>query len=319
MTNSKKILAPVIFMICGVLLFWRVSSHTEDVAQQNAEKFYATLQVGAAFDRAAFEQRIKAMGRVRNFGDFEQAQAAVLHDEKENPYPLEVAVITAGREDLYYTWFIAPIPRWFRWTAWLTGNSDPLFNFRYATYAFSVKNGKIIEKLAFKKEGSPWIGWVVIDTIRPDEEGTRREKEARTQQESEEATRQRAEALYATLQIGAPFDRSDFERQIAAMGGKVEDFGNFGDFNVASGDLYAQRRDEAWQRGASRLDVAVVPQGGDVAYYTAFFTPYPGFINENRRKGESMLGTLSFYAFQVRDGIVVKKSVKKNGEWVDFN
>jgi hypothetical protein len=32
-----------------------------------------------------------------------------------------------------------------------------------------------------------------------------------------------------------------------------------------------------------------------------------------------MLGALSFYAFYVRDGIVIKKSVKKNGEWVDFH
>ena len=102
------------------------------------------------------------------------------------------------------------------------------------------------------------------------------------------------------------------------MGGRVEDFGNFGDYNVASGNLYAQRRDEAWQRGESRLDVAVVPQDGYYTYYTAFFTPYPGFINENRKKGESMLVALSFYAFRVRDGIVVKKSVNKNGEWVEF-
>jgi hypothetical protein len=316
MTNILKILALVIFMICCVLLLLSADRHAEEIAEQNAEKFYATLQTGAAFDRAAFEQRIKAMGgRARNFGDIEQANAAVLHNEKEAPYPLEVAVLPAGREELYYTYFIEPTPRWVRWTARLTRHADdPLFNFGYATYAFFVRDGKIIEKQAFKKDRSPWE-WVVIDTIRPDEDArTRGEK----QRESEEATRQRAEALYATLQIGAPFDRSDFERQIAAMGGSVENFGNFGDYNAASGNLYAQRRDEAWQQGKSRLDVAVVPHDGYVAYYTAFFTPYPRFINENREKGESMLGALSFYSFIVRDGIVNKKAVKKNGEWVDF-
>jgi hypothetical protein len=317
MKNIWKILAWVIFMVCVVLLAWRVIQHTEDVAEQNAEKFYATLQTGAAFDRAAFEQRIKAMGgRARNFSDYEQARAAVLHNKQEAPYPLEVAVLPAGREELYYTWFIEPIPRWVRWPAQLTKHADDqLYNFGYATYAFFVRDGKIIEKQAFKTDRSPWE-WVVIDTIRSDEDArTRGEK----QRESEEATRQRAEAFYATLQIGAPFDRSDFERQIAAMGGSVENFGNSDEFiNAASGALYAQRRDEAWQRGDSRLDVAVFPQGDSVAYYTLFFTPYPGFINEDRRKGESMLGALSPYAFYVRDGIVIKKAVKKDGEWVDF-
>jgi hypothetical protein len=123
----------------------------------------------------------------------------------------------------------------------------------------------------------------------------------------EEATRQKAEALYATLQLGASFNRIGFERQIAAMGGRVEHFGNYA--------LYDRRRNEAHWWGESRLNVTVVSQGGDMDYYTDFFTPYPGFVHENPGKG---LGVVSSYVVHVEDGIVIRKAVWNGGGWVDF-
>ncbi|MDR3158883.1 MAG: hypothetical protein LBU11_07725 [Zoogloeaceae bacterium] len=218
---------------------------------QNAEKFYATLMVGAAFDRAAFERRIEAMGRVRNFGDFQQAKTAL---QKENRYPVEVAVIATGDEDQYYTWFSEPIP----WWVMLVAASGSDRSFKDAAHVFSVGNEKIIEKSAWKMGR----GWVVLDTMRPAENAR---QSARMPQESEEDVQRMAEAFYATLQIGAPFDQADFERQVAAMGGTMAHF---------QPAEYTRRsfNTKYLAESGARLHVDAVGERNNARYHTVFYT-----------------------------------------------
>jgi hypothetical protein len=296
--------------------------YARDAARESAEAFYDTPQIGAAFERVDFERQVEAQGgRVRNFANAEEATAAngatkALWDRREL-YAVEVGVFTVGSVEQYHLWFRAPA----NWRTVISTTAPPV------EYAFEVENGKVVGKSAMKNgdkimENGRWLrrgenagnpivrGAAQEETLDPAEIALRR-------RQSEENARQRAEAFYATLPIGAPFDPEDFERRIRAMNGQIEHFADFQETEK----LYAERRSDAYWQGASCLDVAVVARGGGAMYYTAFFTPYrlpPELLEENPGKGQSKVGAALFYAFYVKDGVITQKSLLQKGAWVKF-
>jgi hypothetical protein len=322
---QKSLLPDIIGLVVTIILSLTSSldySHAQEVAKESAVAFYDTLQVGAAFDRADFERRVKAGGgRVRNFDNPREAEKATgVTDalwDRRTLYPLEVAALKTGKAEQYHLWFRVP-------ASW--GTTQKPFDF-----AFEVENGKIVGKSAIRR--GTWLRvngqWGVRkeDADRAFDRGAYAENPvvrpretltpasiARIKQQSEEDARQRAEALYATLQVGAPFDPGDFERQIRAQDGRMD--------HVASpeeaANLATRQRNEAARQGARLLYVSVLA-GSTTAYNTLFFTPYAsGFSEKNPSTGNWKDGAELPCAFYVKNGVITSKVVYQEGTWVDF-
>jgi hypothetical protein len=156
----KKVIIPIVFVVVGIILFWQLNKHVEQSARVEAEAFYATLQVGAPFDRADFERQIAAKGgRVANFDNIEQAQSAIRKMRANDWRPIEVMVVTKAvtladtgapsKVVQYYTNFYGRRPGWSRWLMSESQYEDDLGT--RVSYCFEVFNGKIDRKMVHEE------------------------------------------------------------------------------------------------------------------------------------------------------------------------
>jgi hypothetical protein len=141
--TRKELRGDMIGLAITLVAVFVVYPWCADYAQQNvrksAEAFYGQLQIGAAFDRAAFDRQIEGKdGRVRNFGNHREVMEAVGATkaiwDRRTLYPIEVAVLAADDVERYHMWFRASAT----WrTLWGSVTTAPV------DYVFHVENGKI--------------------------------------------------------------------------------------------------------------------------------------------------------------------------------
>ncbi|MDR3353399.1 MAG: hypothetical protein LBO00_10475, partial [Zoogloeaceae bacterium] len=117
---SRRVIVMLFFCaVVGAAIFSFNAQQSK--ARQNAEAFYATLQVGTVFDPNAFARQVRAKGgEIRNFASPEAATTAVQQANREYFSPLFVAMIPwkpgeccahpMPGDGAYNTWFAAKTP-----------------------------------------------------------------------------------------------------------------------------------------------------------------------------------------------------------------
>jgi hypothetical protein len=121
-----------------------------------------------------------------------------------------------------------------------------------------------------------------------------------------------AGTFYNTLQIGAAFDRADFERQIEAKGGRVSTFANAEEAEAATGATKA-----LWDRRTLySVEAAVFAAGSAEQYRLWFRAPTDTW----RTAWGWGVGFVPFdYAFEVENGKIAGKSAMRHGDWLMEN
>ncbi|MDR1349968.1 MAG: hypothetical protein LBJ59_04155 [Zoogloeaceae bacterium] len=291
-------------------------NYARESTSESVATFHDQIQVGAVFDRDLFERQVLDKGgRIRNFDNPSKGMEAVgvtdaLWDRRALR-PIEVAVTATGSAERYDMWLRAP-DGWR--TAWGGITLAPV------NYAFEVENGKVAGISAMRRgeyiqqKNGRWVRRGAAGNEEPIIRGSAPVNaapvnvapvDAAIHKQSEEDARQSAEAFYATLEVGAPFNRADFEWQIRAMGGRVQ--------NIQSAAQWSQSQSlsskELAESGAC-VQVGILEEENRTLYYTAFFTPNP--------PDAGRYGAFALYGFSVENGKITRKAVAQNGAWVEI-
>jgi hypothetical protein len=127
-------------------------------------------------------------------------------------------------------------------------------------------------------------------------------------------TRESAGMFYNTLQIGAAFDRADFERQIEARGGRVRRFANAEEAEAATGATKA-----LWDRRALYPIEVAAFEAGSAARNTQYHLWFRAPTDTWRTAWGNITTAPVDYAFEVENGKIAGKSAMKNGDKIMEN